>query len=35
LGHTNTKTTGSYYKVRDKRALAAAKTLKLPAASSA
>lgn len=29
LGRTNTKTTGLYYQVRDKRALAAAKTLKL------
>ncbi|MFQ5502117.1 MAG: tyrosine-type recombinase/integrase [Phycisphaerae bacterium] len=32
MGHTDTKTTGFYFKVRDKRAIGAAKTIKFPTA---
>jgi integrase len=35
LGHANTKTTGFYFKVRDQRAIRAAKTLKLHATKAA
>lgn len=34
MGHTNTTTTGFYFHVRDKRALQAAKTIKLPGKSA-
>jgi hypothetical protein len=34
MGHADTKTTGFYFKVRDRRAIRAAKTLRLHCAPS-